>query len=232
MIFQPHPFPTPGASLLKSPHVRWATRLLLVLLVVDGVFITLHVLASNGWLTGTRRFLITREQGYGELFQYVKTFAAATLLWRVSRHQASLTALTWAVALAAILIDDAFAVHEWLGRAIGVRMFEDGALGMSAAHQGELLFLMLGATGVLVAVAGTTWLEGPDAHRVTKALAGAVALLATCGILVDAIHSLLAQSALRGALIVIEDGGEMLAMSAIVAIAFQLWIQARASRST
>ncbi len=151
---------------------------LAALLFADAVFIVLYAAASNhagdngSWLTDPRLRLST-EGSYGEWFGHVKLFFVVTALWVLYRRIRGLAYLSWYAVFIVVLVDDAFALHERLGRRLA------GAAGLQLGlgnpgvqwraeeagqlEGGELATMSAVALYVLTLVRGPARLEGRSA---------------------------------------------------------------------
>ena len=97
-------------------------------------------------------------------------------------------------------------------------------LGLRPKDIGELLFV--GAAGVVIlAVVGTAaWRGTEQCRRVTRDLGLLIVALGLVGIALDVVHVIayFGESLLAQVLLVLEDGGEMIVMSAMTAYAFHI----------
>lgn len=171
-------------------------------------------------------FDLGTDRGYAETFFQVITAWAVILLGvaAVSRR-APLVAL-FAISSAYLLVDDYFLVHEGMGVVIagwvGGEAAELVGSGMTV-HLGEALYL--GAVGVAVVMSFVVAYRAarPDVRRIALTLAALFAVLAFFGVVVDLLHALVAgPTLLDAAFTAVEDGGEIAAMSLIVAFGFAL----------
>ena len=118
-----------------------------------------------------------------------------------------------------LLIDDALALHESIGSLVTSVLPLPSIRSMQPEQAGELLFFAVVGVLFVAALAGLHRAD-PAARGFTMGLAPAFAFLVFFGAGVDMVHSLVADRDLRYAVGVIEDGGEMLAMSLLVALAY------------
>jgi hypothetical protein len=202
-------------------------KLLGFLIAGDLIFLTLHFLHlyslhfTDVGFTDIG-FSLERDRGYGELFQYAKTAVVVGLLLGISIRSKDISYLSWACLFGFLLLDDAFRLHEQLGRRL--------ARQLSYTHWGELRSQDLGELTV-AAVAGLlfgsflvlTWWRGNDKFRtVSRDLALLVAFLMFFGVVLDLMHSLSSHAMITVALGALEDSGEMVAMSLVVWYAYRL----------
>lgn len=207
-----------------TENTQPAFTLLLLLICADLAFIFLHlVYVETGWLRGAD-FSLEAEGGLSETYQYVKQFwIAACMAATFWRTQVWLYA-SWAIVFAFLMLDDAGQIHErvgvWLGRQYALPV----AFGLRPDDAGELLFAGMVGVSILALVGLASWRGGEQSRRVSRDILCLIIALAFLGVVVDALHviayfkgSLLAQ-----VLLVVEDGGEMLVISALTAYAFHV----------
>lgn len=194
---------------VADAHRLWG-GLLIGLLAVDAVFLLLHVGRVRYDLPAGDRWLISFDRGYAEIFQYLKLAVVAVHLGRLALDRRMVLYAGWSMLFLYFLFDDSLELHEragdWLGDVLG-----DPSVGpMDGRDLGQVLV----ALAVLVVVGGiilAMWPPpgSPDA-RFSIGLGTLVGLLGFFGVVVDAIDGL----DLFG---ITEDGGEMAALSLIVA---------------
>lgn len=197
-----------------------ARTLLLLLLAADALFVAVHVwgsLAHPDW----RLLSIEADNGYGELFQYLKFLWLALLLARLAWRRRAVGYLAWSLLFAYLLLDDMLRLHEDLGAALAEDLGLRPWLGLRAKDLGELAVTAIAAL-LLLAPLSLAWLRGGAAFRaLSRSLARRLLLLAGFGVLLDllasALHPVGGWRLLLGTL---EDGGEMVAASLLLARAF------------
>lgn len=195
-----------------------AGALLSLTALVDVLLIGFYVAQSLVGRPGGFVFDLGADRGYGEFFQYTKSLWAAVLLGTLWLQRRSGVYLGWALVCAYLLVDDAFTLHERAGWAI--RDLVPGQPGW-AVHAGELAFLAGVGISLLVILAATYSRASREDREISIVLAGLFAILVFFGVVLDAVHHLLFPSpALRSAFTTVEDGGEMLTLSLIVAFVF------------
>lgn len=209
----------PGTRTSRPSSTRArVVAIVIILLSIDLLLIAADLLRHGGLLHDVR-FAVTTERGYGEWFQYFQTAIVVALLVLAGARRKTAAAFAWAGLFAYLLLDDAFALHESVG-VFAASVLPLPSIGSIQPEQaGELLFYA--AVGLLFVGALAVFQRGDPASRaLTVALAPAFAVLVFFGAVVDMIHSLIRDRAHRYAAGVIEDGGELLAMSLLVAIAY------------
>lgn len=201
-----------------------AFTLLLLLICGDLAFIFLHfVYVETGLLRGSD-FSLEADGGLSETYQYVKQFwIAACMAATFGRTRVMLYA-SWAIVFTFLMVDDAAQIHEHVGAWLGHQYALPVAFGLRPDDAGELLFAGMVGVSMLALVGLASWRSGEQSRRVSRDILGLIVALAFLGVVVDALHviayfkgSLLAQL-----LLVLEDGGEMIVMSALTAYAFHV----------
>ena len=203
-------------------------HVLLVLLVVDAVLIGLAVLYTRGVLTDPR-FWVSKERGFGEMWQYAKYIASALILFRGARRGYGPTAVLWGVLFVGLFCEDAFTIHEQLGWRLAPRLHLPPFGSMQPHQLGEIVVAAVEAGGFLLLLGVLLRTATAASRRLSAVLLVGLATLGLFGVGVDAIHSVVAspQSTLDAVLGIAEDGGEMIAASLLLWIAW-LWREPRA----
>lgn len=184
--------------------------LLRLFLTVDVAFMLIHVV----WLAlpspPNALFSVSTDLGYAEFFQYTKVFCIVVLLGVSFVHQKLFVYLAWALFWCYILFDDAFALHEkagvWLLQARLVASQQAGEV-VVYGGMGGLLILLLVVAHVLA----------DQTQRVVSrnlALLASLFLFFSVGIDVfNGVSVHFIPTLLHYGFELLEDGGEMLAMS-------------------
>jgi hypothetical protein len=175
-----------------------ARGLLLMLLTVAGGLVAAHLAHFTVGRPGDHGFRLGLERGFGELYFVILTVWAVGLLVLLAVRERSGVLAAWAVAFCVLFVDDWFTVHERLGADIGRRIG-------TVYHVGELL-LHLRSRGT--------------ARAASAVLVGLALGLFVCGVVVDFLHGTVTGAALDPYVTVVEDGGEIIVMCAVVAFLF------------
>jgi hypothetical protein len=170
----------------------------------------------------TDPWLLETDRGVSEYAGYAQQAALVVLLLalaRVTRH------LVWAacsVLFLAALADDSLRLHEtkgaWLADRLAAHLWfpSDGFMGLRANDWGELLVWgLLAAVPVLAAVLLHLRSDAWN-RRASWGMAALIAVYVFFGAVLDQAHVLVADSWLGDVLGAMEDGGELLALSAAV----------------
>jgi hypothetical protein len=193
---------------------------LLLLVVADFVFIFLHFMLRMTPVLDNGLFSLARDGGYPELYQYIKELWIVVLLLSIYLRTRVGGYLAWSLLFGYLLFDDALQIHERLGGYLAAELQFSPFLILRAEDIGELAVSAL-AGGVLLTLIAWFYGRGPTPlKRSTRHLLLLVLILVFFGVVVDMMPS--AFTAMRG---VVEDGGEMIAMSCIAWYVFLLNIR-------
>jgi hypothetical protein len=196
-----------------------AWTLLVLLVAADLAFIFLHVLYVETTLLRGRPFSLEADNGVPEAFQYVKQFWVALCMALMFRRVRQVVYLGWMIVFTFLLLDDAFQFHEHIGQWLGEQYALPVAFGLRPDDIGELLFASVvgGITTLLIGLG--FWRGDADARIISRDMVIMVIVLAGLGVGVDILHVITYFKAplLAQFLLIFEDGGEMLVVSAMVA---------------
>jgi hypothetical protein len=213
--------------------VLLAMRLFFVLLICgDLVFIAMHIgHISTPWLRGAHYGLET-DGGLAEFYQYMKQFWIALCMVTVFVQRRQAPYLCWAGLFGFLLLDDAVQIHERVGYFLGQRLGLPAVFGLRPDDFGELIVAAIVGGTLLLTLAVTLWRERGPALRISRDLFLLTAALGTCGVLLDMVHVIVyfRAPALSTVLALLEDGGEMLIVSALTAYAFHIVLSGGQSR--
>lgn len=184
-----------------------------MLLCIDLGFGLAHVVHAVTGIGDGRDWLVTEDSSYSEFFQYVKIALLVGLLGRWFARLRDPVLGVWTLLFAYVLADDALKVHERVGSYLAVRFgFPDFAKLRSQDYGEMLVIASVGAFfGVLFWV-----FRSLSPHRNRSAfgplLLCLVALVFFGGV-VDLAHVALRFKAVGTYVGLVEDTGEMLAIS-------------------
>lgn len=199
-------------------------RVLVALLTIDLILIALHIAAGAVFDEIPLLLNIAFDNSLGEIVGYAKWTAIIVILWLVSRRDGSPALLACAALFAMMLADDSLQIHERLGQVaanaerISATSWATGQTLGEIAVWIALALLLLPV--ILFGFAKSTRAQWRPALR----FLGLVALFAVFGGLVDALHQPVSNLPFGPQLAdLVEDGGEMVVASMIVAHAVALW---------
>lgn len=200
--------------------------LLVLFLLVDIGLVALHLLVGVG-ASGLPHYHLGVDRSYSEAVIYIKLgwITVLALLLARRRHTPVFAALALGSLL--LLIEDAFTLHEQIGWHLNGWVLATfpalGTFGLLSFQVGELLWL--GALGTVILGMFVVGYVRADARDRCDALSIAVffGIVAFFAVVVDTIHSFSAPGSLSDAILtLVEDGGELIALSPAVALAFAL----------
>ncbi len=228
------------ASFQKRTRNSLFNLLLLSLLCLDAIFIGLHVargfLLYAGYDIGlltSDLWLLERDRGLPETFQYLKALSAAVLLWRLFRQHRNFAYSGWALAFLFVFLDDVAQLHEVLGDYLEAQLELPTVLGVDDFLYAEsLLWVIIAA--LLTAFIGYAYVREPATRNLSRRLFYLFGFFFLFAGLADAVHASVdaSGSGMRhvGVATIVEEGGEMLALSLLVACAIRHCAWARAGR--
>ena len=212
-----------AATFGLSQQPRWS--ILGVFMAADLTLIATHIVNV---LTVKLPFLmINLEFGLGESFQYGKFLTIAFVMVVLVRRSRQAGPALWGLIFLYLAADDALALHEAIGRDLARRWgLADGAT-ISQVSAGLALGL------AIAAVAITAYIVGGLRRRVSAVFGIGLIGLGFFGVGVDAVHSLQVVSDnrwLNTFVRLVEEGGEMLVASFLVAFALMVLLDTRSRR--
>lgn len=170
-----------------------------------------HVFLGAPW---SPLFNLGTERGYGEVFfQMLTGWSIVLLVLAAFRRRSGLLAI-FGAAMAYLLADDYFTIHERFGTWFANSVMYVGKL---STHIGEALWLALIGLILLGALAVAYRRSDQLSRRVAITLAALFAALVFFGIAIDILHSpFIDMPVIDPVFIALEDGGEIAVMSLIV----------------
>ena len=200
--------------------------MLKMLVAVDLLFLAVHAVHVYTPYLPSPLNSLERDRGHAEYFQYVKLYWLVILFAVLALRERALVHGAWAAVFAYLLADDAFSIHETYGARVTDALGLGAPLGLNATDLGELV-VTGAAGGLLLLLVGSTYLAADDrALRRSRVVLALLAGLAFFGVVVDMVHSAVRETALAHPLGTLEDAGEMLVVSVILATVFR-WADAR-----
>jgi hypothetical protein len=172
-------------------------------------------------------FNISHDLGLAESFGYVQLFWIVLLLGWLALLGHRRSYLPWSFLYGCLLVDDMFALHERFGASLVPDPDRVLVAGLRAQDAGELA---VAAVLALVAGAPLVWgyRRGTARTRTTyRWLFGATVLLAAFGLAVDAVATALGSHRGLQVMHLVEDGGELLVVSAVLGYVLVLADRAR-----
>lgn len=199
---------------------KTSAKILYLLVAGDVAFLVLAILQRYTGYFGDWRFSLTLDYSYAEFYQYAKELFIAIAFVRLSYLRRLPGYLAWSGLFTYFFLDDAFRIHENLGRFLVSHFGYASALGLRAQDFAELtVFAFFGL--LFFSLILFSFFHCDQSHRrIWKNLMLLIVLLVTCGIGFDMVHSIFSDkgfligpitiSSILGAM---EDVGEMIVMS-------------------
>jgi len=205
-----------------SQRVNPAGVFLLLLLSADMAFVLMHLVHTLSPLLSDHLFSIERDRGYGEAFQYTKAYWIAIMLAVLGWRTREAIYGAWTLLYIYLLCDDALQIHEQVGRAVVRRLGYAPTLGLRAQDLGELTVYAVVGLVFLVLIVSVYLRSARDARSASIDLAVLSGAIGFFAVPVDMLHSISGGSRFGGVLGLVEDGGELVAMSAVCWYVLQL----------
>ena len=191
-----------------------------LLLAADAVLVALFVAQKAGW-THEPALLLGQDGGAAETAQYAKTvgvgLCAGWLAWRTRQPVYA----AFAALFAGLFVDDAATLHEVWGERLAGSFGLPGVAGLRPVDLGEVLFLGLWVGPVFALGLAAYRRSDRPARETARAALGGLAVLAAFGVGADAVHQAATAAVevhgLHALLTLVEEGGELAAMSVIAA---------------
>jgi hypothetical protein len=192
---------------------------LFLLVSVDFVFIIIHCLNMYGIIGRNPLFFIGNEEGYSDVFQYIKEFWIFILLGVLFIKNRGFMIFIWLMFFLYILLDDSLTIHETLGEYLANYFEIKPRFNLRAVDFGELMVSFIaGITFLMFFILGYNKAKIKD-KIVSQHLFVLFIILVFFGVFVDMIHIYFESNHKLG---LIEDGGEMLTISLITSYVFNL----------
>ncbi|WFL78335.1 hypothetical protein P7228_04530 [Altererythrobacter arenosus] len=199
---------------------------LLLVLAVEAVFVTLHVVTGALMPKIPHLLNISQDGSASEWFGYAVMAASAVIMFRAYRRERVALYLTFAVVLVTMVLDDSLTIHESLGRYFSEWDYLDRLPGPLAKDSGELV--AWGAIALFLAPWGIYGLvkTPPRQWPSIFILTGLVGLLGFFAVGIDFLHEPICAAFDHAGYCfqifdLVEDGGEMLAQALILAHVFE-----------
>lgn len=198
-------------------------QLLILLICTDVVFLLLHFFYQISHSPNSLLNLGT-EGGYSELFQYIKEYWIAMLLFGLSWRTREVSYTIWALLFTYLLMDDAFQFHERAGKSIAGFWEYSQGYGLIGHEIGQVVVSLLVGCFFLTLIAYFYFRSSNYMKIATRDFATLLGLLVFFGIFIDTLHAVFSIyfPLVTTGLTMIEDGGEMFTMSIIVSYAAKL----------
>jgi hypothetical protein len=192
--------------------------LLAALVAVDLALIAVSVVhLVMGGSSLTDPWLLETDGGWAEYFGYGQQAALAVLLLALALLTRHLVWVAYAAIFLCALADDSLRLHERKGAWLAEKLaFPEGIAGLRADDLGEIFVWGLLAAVPVAAAFLLHRRSDPWNRRASLGLAVLVAAYVFFGAVVDQVHVLFLDSWLGDVIGTVEDGGELVVLSASV----------------
>jgi hypothetical protein len=198
-----------------------ASLFLVLLLVGDLVYIAIHLVWTETKLLNSPLAALDVDRGYAEFFQYMKLLWTVLLLALLSLRTRRRGYLAWALLFAYLLVDDSFSLHENIGKLLAGRLALPDAFGLRGIDFGELLVTAMAGAVVAVGLGWAYLRGGEELRRSSRHMMVLLLAIVFFGVVVDMVHIASRPVGwLDNALVILEDGGELVVTSFIAWYAF------------
>ncbi len=202
-------------------------RLLAGLVVIDLALIGLHVAARLAhW--GDPRLLLTTDRGFAEIVGYLQYAVAIWCLVAVVRAGRR-GFLAWVIVLGYLLVDDALRLHEGFGELAADQGWLTAVGPLRGKDVGQVLFVLVVGLPMLALLWWGYRRLDAEHRRDYRLLGAGVLAIVFFGTVVDQLDVLAEKvgGAVASVMPIVEDGGELVALSGVVAICW--WLRHRAT---
>ena len=202
---------------------RASGKLLLLCLTTDAVLILMHLLHLYSGVVPGPYYSIATDRGFGESFQYIKGWIAVMLLLMAIRT-GGIAYACWGALFVLLAIDDLSAAREIAAGAISMELELAPIFGLRPRDVGELLiFAVVGAVLVMPIVLGQLF-AGPHAKAFGRSMLLLLLAFGAFTVVFDVISGVARPHPTWNRMAaIVEEGGEMVVMSVIVAFVFRTW---------
>lgn len=201
-----------------GPRPRRAAGIVLVLLLAaDAALIALHLV--NRALEVHDALYLDVDHSYSEFLQYVKFFWLVVLALWAGWTQRRWRLAGWILIFGYLLLDDALQLHERVGR--WITDLRNPGVHVPDASFGEAVGILIPLAACLILAVLLYREPRPTDRRDHVPVIVLLGATAFFGIGVDLVHSWLVDTSAPGDLLaVVEDGGEQVMVSILVAVVF------------
>ncbi|MEM7594404.1 MAG: hypothetical protein AAF383_23335 [Cyanobacteria bacterium P01_A01_bin.83] len=167
--------------------------------------------------------LLTQDQGYGEIFQYIKELWIMLLLGFGFWQRKKMIFMSWSLFYGYLLLDDALIIHEKIGAVVSNSLGFQEAFNLRAIDFGEVFVSAVVAMCFLLLI-GWGYTKAKSIERkYSNILVLLLLALAIPGIVFDLLQVMMNNNAvLYSIFALLEDGGEHIIMSLILAFVYSI----------
>jgi len=208
-------------GLIRADKLARAVLCALVLIIV-AILVVYSVAHANPqdefFAQLTYQIGVSRDGSWAEIVNYAMAIGAALLFFLASVRCGSRPLLFLCLLMAFICFDDAAEYHEAVGRFLRANFTLPALPGLRRQDTGELLAWTMAAMVLAIPLCFSLWHRRAGDLGLLALMSAPFAMLVVFAVFVDLANAAL-QDSLKLTTDVIEDGGEMLSIACIVAIA-------------
>tara|TARA_R110000765_G_scaffold377964_1_gene468908 strand:- start:323 stop:1051 length:729 start_codon:yes stop_codon:yes gene_type:complete len=205
-------------------------KLLLILLIVDLVFVVIHIVTCFLYFIGKienfgdYNFLVlTQDESFAEIFQYLKYLSVIIMIGYLIYVEKAYAYISWILLFIFFLLDDSLSLHESMGEVLVKEFNFKPMFGLRDVDFGELTFVAMVGMAILLSFVLAYFKGNLIFKKRTIDLFILLGFMIFFGIGFDMLHEILGENLKVGFVIgLIEDGGEMVVMTLIVWYVYQL----------
>ena len=217
---------------MKKDH----NKFLFLLLSADCLFIILHIFHDYTGFFVDPRYAISKDRGFGEIFQYVKEYWVSLIFFWLAVKNRSLLYLSYSLLFVYILVDDSFMIHEKLGKEISIYFGFPTMLKLRPRDFGEMSIYAIVGLSFLFLVGLTYPGSTQNLKKTCRKSFVFLAIFFLFGAVIDMATIMIANIFSKNSLwysliILLEDGGEMIIVSVILWYVFLLLGEERSDHS-
>ncbi|NKI26584.1 hypothetical protein HCG49_08415 [Arenibacter sp. 6A1] len=205
----------------KNFSSRKTNWLLGLMLVLDIIFVLAHVLiiylifirVEFDW-SASMLFLVNRDGGYPEIFQYFKYLLVLGAIVYFFIKDKAYNYFSWFLLFVMLLLDDSLKFHERFGTWVVEQFNYQPAFGFRAQDLGELTYVALFGSLLLISMV-IGFHRGNEEYKKKNIDLGLLfVLFLFFGIVIDMMHVLIGGGRyMQLIMVILEDGGEMFSLS-------------------
>jgi len=197
--------------------------LLLLILSADLAFILLHTVNATPLLSSDL-FDLAAAGGHAKTYHLIKLFWVIVLLAHVLRATRHSGYLSWILVVLFLFLDDAFQLHQVIGRSIAQNFaaVQFPYLSLQPRHFGEWAIFAIMAAFLSAVVALAYWRGTRTFKKVSIDLLLLMMAFVFFGVVVDLAAAMRLGPVIEFVLGTVEDGGEMVVVSLLLWYCFCL----------
>ncbi len=201
---------------------RSALSFLLLLLSADIAFIVLYILQSSPMFAPNPLLELEQDYGYASIYMFIQELWIVLLVVAIFIQTKEMGYISWSALFTYLLCDDALCIHERLGSRVAQDLDLAPIFGLRPQDVGELVVLAIPILLLLILIAWSYFRGSTNFKTITNDLLVLLSVFACFGIVLDMVHVAVKHELLYYILGIIEEGGEMIAISLVAWYVFLL----------